>query len=398
MKKFIYLCGMMLLSMNMMAQIDPYDKNWDTLLIEDFSGNNRGWGRDFIEYLYGDSNFQPVWRCYYNEWNSGVTLSHNLHHVFQRSQCVFQPQESNLHIIAEHKGDTTLRCGTYELPFPSWHYYHCDTTHKWLYYYSGCIETLKKIKYGYFEIRCQLPIHQGAFPAFWLWGADKSTPEDKYYEEIDILEFSWEFEDPDFMGWFSPNPHGAGNPYCFTSGLYYCDTATYHGRETSQARVFPMINDSLSHWHTFSCEWMPEHILWYCDGNLIDEYRNPDSIPHHPLTLKTNYSIDRYALNNHNNNSLPEWKGTDTMVVAYIKVFQLDWECNIDEVITCQSDIDGFDFGVKKSITITSTIEPVSIRNANKVTFRATDSFEITGSFQVDSGGEMTVIMQQCPE
>ena len=143
---------------------------------------------------------------------------------------------------------------------------------------------------------------------------------------------------------------------------------------------------------------MPEHILWYCDGNLIDEYRNPDSIPHHPLTLKTNYSIDRYALNNHNNNSLPEWKGTDTMVVAYIKVFQLDWECNIDEVITCQSDIDGFDFGVKKSITITSTIEPVSIRNANKVTFRATDSFEITGSFQVDSGGEMTVIMQQCPE
>ena len=109
-------------------------------------------------------------------------------------------------------------------------------------------------------------------------------------------------------------------------------------------------------------------------------------------------TYDRYALNNHNNNSLPEWKGTDTMVVAYIKVFQLDWECNIDEVITCQSDIDGFDFGVKKSITITSTIEPVSIRNANKVTFRATDSFEITGSFQVDSGGEMTVIMQQCPE
>ena len=33
-----------------------------------------------------------------------------------------------------------------------------------------------------------------------------------------------------------------------------------------------------------------------------------------------------------------------------------------------------------------------------KKTFRATDSFEITGPFQVNSGGEMTVIMQQCPE
>ena len=27
-----------------------------------------------------------------------------------------------------------------------------------------------------------------------------------------------------------------------------------------------------------------------------------------------------------------------------------------------------------------------------------TDSFEITGPFQVDSGGEITVIMQNCPE
>ena len=51
-----------------------------------------------------------------------------------------------------------------------------------------------------------------------------------------------------------------------------------------------------------------------------------------------------------------------------------------------------------KSIAITSTIEPISIGDSDKVTFRATDSFQITGPFQVDSGGEMTVIMQSCPE
>lgn len=38
MKKIIYLCAMMLLCLNAMAQIDPYDKNWDTVFIEDFSG------------------------------------------------------------------------------------------------------------------------------------------------------------------------------------------------------------------------------------------------------------------------------------------------------------------------------------------------------------------------
>ena len=36
--------------------------------------------------------------------------------------------------------------------------------------------------------------------------------------------------------------------------------------------------------------------------------------------------------------------------------------------------------------------------STDKVTFRATDSFEVTGPFQVNSGGEMTVIMQECPE
>jgi hypothetical protein len=37
MKKIIYLCAMMLLCLNMMAQIDPYDKNWDTIVFDDFS-------------------------------------------------------------------------------------------------------------------------------------------------------------------------------------------------------------------------------------------------------------------------------------------------------------------------------------------------------------------------
>ncbi|MBR4155708.1 MAG: hypothetical protein IKU01_03265 [Bacteroidales bacterium] len=38
-----------------------------------------------------------------------------------------------------------------------------------------------------FGIRCKLLVHQGAFPAFWLW--DSKTGE--YYEEIDIFEYTW---------------------------------------------------------------------------------------------------------------------------------------------------------------------------------------------------------------
>ena len=43
-------------------------------------------------------------------------------------------------------------------------------------------------------------------------------------------------------------------------------------------------------------------------------------------------------------------------------------------------------------------MESISIGSTDKVTFRATDSFEITGPFQVDSGGVMKVIIHQYPE
>ena len=85
-------------------------------------------------------------------------------------------------------------------------------------------------------------------------------------------------------------------------------------------------------------------------------------------------------------------------LVFLLAVYQLEWDCDTDEVITRQSELDNFDFAVKKSIAITSTFEAVEVESTEKMTFRATNSFEITGPFQVDNGGEMTVIMQQCPE
>lgn len=158
-----------------------------------------------------------------------------------------------------------------------------------------------------------------------------------------------------------------------------------------------MIDGPLSDWHTFACEWMPDHVLFFCDGAIVNEYHNPDNIPSHPLCLKINYAIDGYALGNINGISTPIWQGEDSMVIDYVNVYQLNWDCDMDEVISCQTDFDSFDFGVKGSISITSTEGMVSVSNTDDVTFRAADSFEITGPFQVDSGGKMAVIMQSCP-
>jgi beta-glucanase (GH16 family) len=158
-----------------------------------------------------------------------------------------------------------------------------------------------------------------------------------------------------------------------------------------------MISDSLNHWHTFACEWLPEHVIWYCDGQVINEFHDATHIPHHALVLKANYSIDDYALLNYTRGNPPEWEGTDAMIIDYVKVFQLQWDCDQDEIITSQMALASFNYGVKKSISITPDGELVKVNGTDKVTFRVTNSFDVTGPFQVDSGGEMTVIVQSCP-
>ena len=390
MKKILYLCGMMLLCLNMMAQIDPYDKNWDTIVYDDFSTPGRYW------YDWSFISNDGLWRAYPG---SGITHGKELM-IYQYDQCRFNDSDGFMELVAEYDSKDSIPNQHYDLP--SWIHEFPDSDS--LFYFSGTINYVKRnrnteegyFRYGFFEIKCKLPIHQGAFPAFWLWHGD-SIPEDPHYEEIDIFEFSWRFEDSVSSIHYSPNPHGAGNPYCFTSGIYYNDTSSYGGYEVSFARNFPMISDSLNHWHTFACEWLPEHVIWYCDGQVINEFHDATHIPHHALVLKANYSIDDYALLNYTRGNPPEWEGTDAMIIDYVKVLQLQWDCDNDVYITCQTDLDGFEYKVKKSFSITAGNGPVRVGNTNKVTFRATDSFEITGPFQVDNGGEMTVIMQSCP-
>ena len=270
-----------------------------------------------------------------------------------------------------------------------------------LFYFSGALEyhkkhhvqneDEKKFRYGYFEIKCKLPTHQGAFPAFWLQCSCDTTG-NKYYEEIDIFEYSWWITSPENPNIDMPE---LGSKRRYTCGLYFNDTDSSHEGH-SYARSYPKLpnnSSDLENYHRFSCEWMPDHVIWYFDGIIMNEYYNMDSIPHRPLYLNTNYAIDDYF-----GNGDTLWYGPDEMVIDYIRVFQLEWECNNDEVLTCQADLDNFNYAVKKSVSITSAVEEPIVGSNDQTTFRVTDSFEITGSFEVENGAEFTVIMQSCPE
>jgi hypothetical protein len=151
---------------------------------------------------------------------------------------------------------------------------------------------------------------------------------------------------------------------------------------------------------------MPDHVYLYLDGELVSSFYDKTHIPRHPLTLKTNYGIDGYGvipITDGNNNVIgydPGWMGTDTLTIDFIRVYQLDWDCGNDEVITCQNDLNSFIVhpSVKNSISLAPINGTITIGNMDKVTFRVANTFEITSPFQANSGCEFTVIRQDCPE
>lgn len=401
MKKFVYLCGMMLLCMNMMAQIDLNDKNWDRVFHDEFTETGRYW-QNWI------SQPDQKWMGYSG---SNVIDGMGWYQVYQYANNLFCPAEGKMKIVGEYCD--TLWKNSYLLP--GWlenNYPSSDS----LFYFSGEIDSYRdstnhvaKFQYGYFEIRCKLPKHEGAHSGFWLQGADTCSS-DAYYEEIDIVEFSWSAGDPNniWLPVINPNATYAGDPRYYSTAISH----NLHGNGVDHYTdvynmKYPHIpnnQEDISGWHIYSCEWMPDYVYLYLDGNLVSSYYDKMHIPKHHLTLKTNYGIDTYGVKNikdENGNFIryePAWMDTDTLTIDYIKVYQLNWDCNTDEVISCQNDLDNYEYTVKNSVSITSTNGNVAVSNTDKITFRVADSFEITGPFQANNGCEFTVIRQDCPE
>ena len=422
MKKFIYLCGMMLIATNIMAQIDPNDRNWDTIVFDDFEDITLQFDNTFQQPDHGQQwrwiSFSPrLHPSGVTRWSEENIRLQN-YQAYQWDHSIIGRHENLgvLKLCSEFKQDDPILCNDphrYDLPpFTYGKYWTCDPLNTGVRFYSGMIESLPlsrdpieiadqkqnhyhgMFRYGYFEIRLKSPVHRGCHSAFWLWDV-----QDDYYEAIDIFEHTWDYTGPDGIAHYYGYDYILGDSSVFTSGLKFCSYSNDPNIAKEYARVFPRIPDNegdLQEWHVFSCEWLPERVTFYRDGQFVSE--ETDSIPSHPLTLKTTYAIDRFVFDNYNNATDLVWRGTDTMYVDYIKVLQLKCDCDDDKVITCQTDLDTLDFKVKNSYLITSTTGNVKVRSTDKLTFRATNSFEITGPFQTDMGGELSIIVQECPD
>ncbi|MDD3687572.1 MAG: family 16 glycosylhydrolase, partial [Bacteroidales bacterium] len=311
MRKILYICLMLIFTLNIetSAQILG-DKNWSTtpLFIDDFNVPGRYWKNDWTDYS------AIKWRAYSR---FGGVFKPRECQVYQKENCVFNDTDQTMELWANYVGGPMI-CGDYAVPTGFW----CTSSHPALYYYSGYIDVCDSLNpgvqdflYGYFEIRCKLPVHRGAFPAFWLWGGGT------YYEEIDIFEYSWLFTEYD---WNSNTP-GFGSSRCFTTGIYLDEIDM--DSVPSFAREYPVISPSepdLAEWNTFACEWSPGRVIWYFNGEIVNEHYG-EGVPYRPMTLKANYALDSEVLDE---DSLPRTDYfPDKMTIDYIKVNKLKCDC-----------------------------------------------------------------------
>lgn len=109
-------------------------------------------------------------------------------------------------------------------------------------YTSALIQTDGKFSYlhGYAEIRAQLPLGRGMWPAFWMLPTSRAWP-----PEIDAVE---QYKHP-------------------ANGVTL--TVHYGSKARPQAKQHEYIGpDFQTGWHTFGVDWEPGGITWYVDGKV----------------------------------------------------------------------------------------------------------------------------------
>lgn len=392
MKRIFYLCCMMLTCLDMMAQFNS-NNGWKCRINEDFSGTGRGWDACYEETrptsIPADSAWKRQWCAKGVELYDGVTKAGG-YQAFQRSNALFNNatfNDNKMRLVSEYISYYPLLCDVprpkgYELP----KFHYCNANPNDVFYYSGNIQSRRQdMHYGYYEAECALPVHEGAHASFWLYGCH-TTSTDSIYEEIDIVEYSVIDRDYDTCRGYS-------------SGIWYNGQTVNYTLEDHYGYVnnhIPQTSPDIRYMHTYGCEWMPDHVVFYRDGKVTSEFRDGSHIPKHVKFLKLGYSIDGFAVDKTTTPPTPVWQGSDTLTINRISVYELETDCHTDTNIQNALQFNQVD-KMKQSITI-GNANGITLSSSTNKTLRASDYILINGPFEIPSGAQLTLMVHECPE
>lgn len=111
-------------------------------------------------------------------------------------------------------------------------------------------------KYGYFEMRAILPTGRGTWPAFWMLPTDWEYGGWPDSGEIDIMEH---------VGYDPGVVHGTVH------------TKDYNHMIGTQVGQHKNIATAQTEYHVYACEWTPDVIRMYIDGNHYFSFNNQGS-------------------------------------------------------------------------------------------------------------------------
>lgn len=119
---------------------------------------------------------------------------------------------------------------------------HLKSSANWQPYLSGALTTYNKfkMKYGFVEMRAQLPKGRGLWSAFWLLHQNDNDRR----PEIDVVEY------------IGDKPNTVYNTYHYYDNWNLRSTPSYEAPGTDYSQGF----------HTFGMKWEPGKITWYVDG------------------------------------------------------------------------------------------------------------------------------------
>lgn len=128
-------------------------------------------------------------------------------------------------------------------------------------YTSGALTSERSFKYGYFEMRCKVPLVDGVFPAFWLYmnGGNRT--------EIDIFEFVQSETDDACV---PENKDIASQRMFITYWDHQGNGTPASNPEKCSSRDVKAIDFILaSNWHIYSLYWDEFKMIWFLDGSPI---------------------------------------------------------------------------------------------------------------------------------
>lgn len=368
MNKYIVLSlWIFLLSIHLNAQ-PSVDNNWDTtpFFFDNFNPTRSPWDINWM-----DNPNLNYWKAHLA---GCVTHGPYERMVYQKENAIFNSADSTMRLKAEYAGKL-LDTSDYTVPMGMTK----NASDGPLYYKSGAIcvgkTGMQTFLYGYFEIRCKLPVNLGAFPAFWMWNKSGSN-----YREIDIFEYSWSY---------------GGSPRYFEGQIYYYNgVKPPNNKYGGHGYTIPSTDPDLTNWHTYGVEWSPKRVMWYCDNKLIGSYVG-DSMPSLSMNLLINNAVDSYA----DSVNFPRKAGfPNSMIIDYLKVSKLKCACSTNAIIQNNTQLTAFNYKVYNNITIGGYGSDINIPANSKTVFRATNAITINGNFDLPLGSSLELITQQCPQ